>query len=61
MNKPYLYNDKLTKTQKYLFSNINAVIGKMIDSYIIEGCSEEEAKELTYSKFMDVINLVYSK
>lgn len=62
MNKPYLYNDKLTNTQKYLFSEMNAIIEKMIDSYIIEeGCSEKEAKELTYNKFIEITNSVYNK
>lgn len=62
MNKSYLYNNKLTKTQKYLFSEMNAIIEKMIDSYIIEeGCSEEKAKELTYNKFIEITNSVYNK
>lgn len=41
MNKSYLYSDKLTKTQKYLFLEMDVIIGKMVDSYIIKGCSEE--------------------
>lgn len=62
MNKSYLHNNKLTKTQKYLFSEMNAIIEKMVDSYIIEeGYSEEKAKELTYNKFIEIINSVYSK
>ena len=62
MNKSYLYNNKLTKTQKYLFSEMNAIIEKMVDSYIIEeGYSEEKAKELTYNKFIEIINRVYNK
>lgn len=62
MNKSYLYNNKLTKTQKYLFSEMNAIIEKMVDSYIIEECySEEKAKELTYNKFIEIINSVYNK
>ena len=61
MNKSYLYSDKLTKTQKYLFSEMDAIIGKMVDSYIIKGCSEEEAKELTYNKFIKITNSTYNK
>ena len=61
MNKSYLYSDKLTNTQKYLFSEMDAIIGKMVDSYIIKGCSEEEAKELTYNKFIKITNRVYNK
>lgn len=62
MNKAYLYNDKLTREQKYLFSEMNAIIEKMVDSYIIEeGYSEEKAKELTYNKFIEIINSVYNK
>ena len=60
MNKSYLYSDKLTNTQKYLFSEMDAIIGKMVDSYIIKGCSEE-AKELTYNKFIEITNRVYNK
>lgn len=56
MNKFYLYDDKLTKEQKYLFSEMNATIEKMVDSYIIEGYSEKEAKKLTYDKVMTIIN-----
>lgn len=41
MNKSYLYSDKLTKTQKYLFLEMDAIIGKMVDSYIIKDYSEE--------------------
>lgn len=54
MNKFYLYDDKLTKEQKYLFSE--AAIEKIVDSYIIEGYSEKEAKKLTYDKVMTIIS-----
>ena len=56
MNKSYLYDDKLTKEQKYLFSEMNAAIEKIVDSYIIEGYSEKEAKKLTYDKVMTIIS-----
>ena len=56
MNKSYLYNNKLTKEQKYIYSDINAIIEKIIDSYIIEGYSEKEAKKLTYDKIMTIIS-----
>ena len=56
MNKSYLYNDKLTKEQKYIFSELNAIIEKIVDSYIIEVCSEEEAKKLTYDEIMTIIS-----
>lgn len=56
MNKSYLYDDKLTKEQKYIFSELNAIIEKMVDSYIIEGYSEKEAKKLTYDKIMTIIS-----
>lgn len=56
MNKSYLYNDKLTKEQKYIFSEMNAIIEKIVDSYIIEGYSEKEAKKLTYDKIMTIIS-----
>ncbi len=56
MNKSYLYNDKLTKEQKYIFSEINAIIEKIVDSYIIEGCTEKEAKRLTNNEIMTVIS-----
>lgn len=56
MNKSYLYDDKLTKEQKYIFSEINAIIEKIVDSYIIEGCTEKEAKKLTYDKVMTIIS-----
>ena len=56
MNKSYLYDDKLTKEQKYLFSEINAIIEKIVDSYIIEGCTEKEAKKLTYNEVMTIIS-----
>lgn len=56
MNKFYLYDDKLTKEQKYLFSEMNAAIEKIVDSYIIEGYSEKEAKKLTYDKVMTIIS-----
>lgn len=52
----YLYDDKLTKEQKYLFSEMNAAIEKIVDSYIIEGYSEKEAKKLTYDKVMTIIS-----
>ena len=55
MNKSYLYDDKLTKEQKYIFSEINAIIEKIVDSYIIEGCTEKEAKRLTNNEIMTVI------
>ena len=56
MNKSYLYDDKLTKEQKYLFSEMNAAIEKIVDSYIIEGHSEKEAKKLTYDEIMTIIS-----
>lgn len=56
MNKFYLYDDKLTKEQKYIFSEINAIIEKIVDSYIIEGCTEKEAKRLTNNEIMTVIS-----
>lgn len=56
MNKSYLYNDKLTKEQKYLFSEMYALIGRMIDSYIIEGYSEQDAERLTYEGIMAIID-----
>lgn len=56
MNKSYLYSDKLTKEQKYIFSEMNAIIEKIVDSYIIEGYSEKEAKKLTYDKIMTIIS-----
>lgn len=56
MNKSYLYDDKLTKEQKYIFSELNAIIEKLIDSYIIEGYSEKEAKKLTYDEIMTIIS-----
>ncbi len=56
MNKSYLYDDKLTKEQKYLFSEMDAAIEKIVDSYIIEGYSEKEAKKLTYDKVMTIIS-----
>ena len=61
MNKSYLYSDKLTKTQKYLFSKMDAIIERMIDYFIIEGYSKEEAKKLTYNKFIEITNRVYNK
>lgn len=61
MNKSYLYSDKLTKEQKYLFSEMDAIIERMVDSFIIEGCSEEETKELTYNKFTKTTNRIYNK
>lgn len=56
MNKSYLYNDKLTKEQKYIFSELDAAIEKIVDSYIIEGYSEKEAKKLTYDELMTIIS-----
>ena len=56
MNKSYLYDNKLTKEQKYIFSELNAIIEKIVDSYIIEGYSEEEAKKLTYDELMTIVN-----
>ena len=56
MNKSYLYDDKLTKEQKYLFSEMNATIEKIVDSYIIEGYSEKEARKLTYNEVMTIIS-----
>ena len=56
MNKSYLYNDKLTKEQKYIFSELDAAIEKIVDSYIIEGYSEKEAKKLTYDEGMTIIS-----
>lgn len=61
MNKSYLYSDKLTKTQKYLFSEMDAIIERMVDYFIIEGYSKEEAKKLTYNKFIEITNKVYNK
>ena len=61
MNKSYLYNDKLTKTQKYLFSKMDTIIERMVDSFIIEGYSKEEAKKLTYNKFIEITNRIYNK
>lgn len=54
MNKSYLYDDKLTKEQKYIFSEMNAIIEKIVDSYIIEGYSEKEARKLTYDELMTI-------
>ena len=56
MNKSYLYDDKLTKEQKYLFSEMYALISRIIDSYIIEGYSEEDAERLTYDGIMTIIS-----
>lgn len=56
MNKSYLYDDKLTKEQKYLFSEMYALINRMIDSYIIEGYSEQDAERLTYEGIMATID-----
>ena len=56
MNKSYLYDNKLTKEQKYIFSEINAIIEKIVDSYIIEGCTEKEAKRLTNNEIMTIIS-----
>lgn len=56
MNKSYLYDDKLTKEQKYLFSEMYALIERLIDSYIIEGYSEQDAERLTYDKVMTIIS-----
>ncbi len=56
MNKSYLYNDKLTKEQKYIFSELDAAIEKIVDSYIIEGYSEKVAKKLTYDELMTIIS-----
>lgn len=61
MNKSYLYDDKLTKEQKYIFSEINAIIEKIVDSYIIEGCTEKEAKRLTNNEIMTVISREFSR
>lgn len=61
MNKSYLYSDKLTKTQKYLFSEMDAIIERMVDSFIIEGYSKKEAKKLTYNKFIEITNRIYNK
>lgn len=61
MNKSYLYSDKLTKTQKYLFSKMDTIIERMVDSFIIEGYSKEEAKKLTYNKFIEITNRTYNK
>lgn len=52
MNKSYLYDDKLTKEQKYLFSEMYALIERLINSYIIEGYSEQDAERLTYDEIM---------
>lgn len=56
MNKSYLYDDKLTTEQKYLFSEMYALISRMIDSYIIEGYSEQDAERLTYEGIMATID-----
>lgn len=61
MNKSYLYSDKLTKTQKYLFSKMDSIIERMVDYFIIEGYSKEEAKKLTYNKFIEITNRTYNK
>lgn len=61
MNKSYLYSNKLTKTQKYLFSEMDAIIERMVDYFIIEGYSKEEAKKLTYNKFIEITNRTYNK
>ena len=61
MNKSYLYSDKLTKTQKYLFLEMDAIIERMVNSFIIEGYSKEEAKKLTYNKFIEITNRIYNK
>ena len=61
MNKSYLYSDKLTKTQKYLFSKMDTIIERMVNSFIIEGYSKEEAKKLTYNKFIEITNRIYNK
>lgn len=61
MNKSYLYSDKLTKAQKYLFSEMDAIIERMVNSFIIEGYSKEEAKKLTYNKFIEITNRLYNK
>lgn len=61
MNKSYLYSDKLTKTQKYLFSKMNTIIERMVDYFIIEDYSKEEVKKLTYNKFIEITNRVYNK
>lgn len=61
MNKSYLYSDKLTKTQKYLFSKMDTIIERMVDYFIIEGYSKEEAKKLTYNKFIEITNRIYNK
>ena len=58
MNKSYLYSDKLTKTQKYLFLEMDAIIERMVNSFIIEGYSKEEAKKLTYNKFIEITNRI---
>ena len=61
MNKSYLYSDKLTKTQKYLFSKMDTIIERMVDYFIIEGYSKVEAKKLTYNKFIEITNRIYNK
>lgn len=35
---------------------MNAAIEKIVDSYIIEGHSEKEARKLTYDKVMTIIS-----
>lgn len=46
----------LIKEQKYLFSEMDAAIEKIVDSYIIEGYSEKEARKLTYNEVMTIIS-----
>lgn len=40
---------------------MDAIIERMVDSFIIEGYSKEEAKKLTYNKFIKITNRVYNK
>lgn len=40
---------------------MDAIIKRMIDSYIIKGYSKEEAKKLTYNKFIEITNRMHNK
>lgn len=40
---------------------MDVIIERMVDYFIIEGYSKEEAKKLTYNKFIEITNRVYNK
>lgn len=40
---------------------MDAIIERMVDYFIIEGYSKEEAKKLTYNKFIEITNRTYNK